>query len=130
MKFAKRIVTVGTLAAIAIFGLSACSRQATEAEIDASQHKIIEVDSGVLSFTWEYEDADGNREKMSECEQTAIFEDPCVETADGRVQFRYTMVKGAVWYPHITYDSVEHETDCILPGSVWEDRPYLCGALS
>lgn len=127
----KESLPLGTLAAIAIFGLSACSPSLTEEEIDASPYKVIEVDSGILSFTWEYEDAAGNREKMSECEPTAILANPCVETSDGRVQFTYSMVRGDVWYPSITHDGVEHDTDCFVTGDkFWSDWSYRCGVLS
>ena len=127
MKTTKKIVAVASLALASAFGLSACAT-ITEADVDATQYKVVEVKSDkVLSRAWEYEDSTGNRVKMSECEDRDFWSKNCFETADKLVRFEYGTYKGRLRSEIITYDGVEHLAECTRRGSFTDSKNY-CGS--
>lgn len=125
MKSAK-ILTLAGLAIITVTGLTACS-SVTEAEVNASTHRVMQGESKGFNRSWEYIDSTGTHLDMNKCKDSNFFSKNCVETADGLARFEWGTNKNSVVSEVIFFDGVELKTECVHVGGFWNSKE-LCGA--
>lgn len=126
MKPTKLLAAIG-LAALAVTGMTACSSNVTEADVNASTHRVMQGESEGFTTHWEYIDSTNNHVEMSKCEDSGFFSKNCVETSDGLARFEWSTYKGNINSEVIFFDGVELQTDCVTTGGFWGTK-RLCGA--